>query len=55
MNVGHLSIYLNTLLIVALTALEERLAQVEQVFKKTSALSEELNQVCDTVKPYRLR
>jgi len=42
-------------LIMALTALEERLAQVEQVFKKASALSEELNQVRDIVKPCRLR
>ena len=42
-------------LIMALTALEERLAQVEQVFKKASALSEELNQVREIVKPCRLR
>jgi hypothetical protein len=42
-------------LIMALTALEERLAQVEQVFKKASALSEELNQVRDIVKSCRLR
>jgi hypothetical protein len=33
----------------ASTALDERLPQIEQVFQKTSALSEELNQVRDVV------